>query len=52
MELLQPNEAREKRLEMLRTLLAWNYQVDPVRLVEKGEEPDLGLKPIKRVLER
>jgi GT2 family glycosyltransferase len=52
MQLLKPNEARQKRQDLLRTLFAWNYRVDPVRLVEKGEEPDLGLKPIKRVLER
>jgi len=52
MQLVRPNEARQKRQEMLRTLFSWNYQVDPVRLVEKGEEPDLGLNPIKRVLER
>jgi hypothetical protein len=41
-QLVKPNEARQKRQELLRTLFAWNYRVDPVRLVEKGEEPDLG----------
>jgi GT2 family glycosyltransferase len=51
-QLLKPTEARKKRLEMLRTLFEWNYRVDPLRLVQKGEEPDLGSNPVTRVLER
>ncbi|MGA9133005.1 MAG: hypothetical protein WB384_13435, partial [Candidatus Sulfotelmatobacter sp.] len=51
-QLIKPTEAHRKRLEVLRTLFEWNYRVDPLRLVEKGEEPDLGTKPIARVMER
>jgi GT2 family glycosyltransferase len=52
MQLLSPTESRKKRLEMLRTLFEWNYRVDPVRLVEKGEEPNLNSNQVTRVLER
>jgi GT2 family glycosyltransferase len=52
MQLLKPKEALRKRRELLRTLFEWNYRVDPVRLVEGGEEPDLTVKPVNRVLER
>jgi len=51
-QLLRPKDAYRKRLELLRTLFAWNYRLDPIRLVEKGEEPALGTKPVTRVLER
>jgi GT2 family glycosyltransferase len=51
-QFLKPNEARKKRQELLQTLFQWNYRVNPLRLVEKGEEPDLGTKPVNRVLER
>ena len=52
MQLIKPTEEHGKRLEVLRTLFEWNYRVDPLRLVEKGEEPDLATKPVARVLER
>ena len=51
MQLLKPNEALKKRRELLHALFQWNYRVDPVRLVERGEEPHLNIKPA-RVLER
>ncbi len=51
-QLVHPSEARKKRLELLKIEFEWNYRVDPLRLVEKGEEPDLGIKPAYRVLER
>lgn len=51
-QLARPSESKKKRIEMLSTLLAWNQQVDPVRLVEHGEEPDLGLELADRVTER
>ena len=51
-QMLKPTEARKVRQELFRTLFEWNYHVDPVRLVEKGEEPKSGLSSIKRVLER
>jgi GT2 family glycosyltransferase len=51
-QLLKPSEAGKKRQELLRTLFEWNRRVDPLRLVEKGEEPELDTKPVSRVLER
>ncbi len=51
-QLVKPSEALKKRQELLRTLFEWNYRVDLVRLLEGGEEPDLTIKPLKRVLER
>jgi GT2 family glycosyltransferase len=50
--LLKPSEAFESRCELLRALFAWNCRVDPVRLVERGEEPQLTINPVDRVLER
>jgi GT2 family glycosyltransferase len=51
-QLMAPSEARKNRLELLRVLFQWNSRVDPVRLVESGEEPELDTKPMGRVLER
>jgi hypothetical protein len=51
-QLLRPSEARKKRRELIRALFEWNRRVNPVRLVEGGEEPDLTTKPVNRVLER
>ena len=44
--------ADTERLEILRGLFEWNYRVDPVRLVENGEEPRLHRELAARVLER
>ena len=52
LQLARPGEAAKRRLEMLTTLLAWNQEVDPVRLVEHGEEPELDIDLTGRVLER
>jgi hypothetical protein len=49
---IRPTEGRRRRLELLRILLHWNYRVDPVRLVENGEEPYLDGAVAGRVLER
>jgi GT2 family glycosyltransferase len=51
-QLVKPTDDRKQRLELLRVLFDWNYRVDPVRLVKNGEEPELGIKPVGRVLER
>jgi GT2 family glycosyltransferase len=51
-QIVRPSEQGKKRQELCRALLDWNYRVDPVRLVEKGEEPKLGSTPMDRVLER
>jgi GT2 family glycosyltransferase len=52
LQIVKPTEIRKSRMDLLRTLYEWNYRVDPVRLVENGEEPELGVKPVGRVLER
>jgi GT2 family glycosyltransferase len=51
-QLLNPKEERKMHLEFLRQMYVWNCHVDPVRLVEKGEEPNLDFKTTDRVLER
>jgi N-acetylglucosaminyl-diphospho-decaprenol L-rhamnosyltransferase len=51
-QIVRPTEAGKKKRELLRALFDWNYRIDLVRLVEKGEEPELDVKPIDRVLER
>jgi GT2 family glycosyltransferase len=51
-QIIKPNEKIKKKQDILRALLEWNYRVDPVRLIEKGEEPELGTKPADRVAER
>jgi len=52
LQMVHPTENTRKRLDLFRTLFDWNYRVDPVRLVENGEEPDLGIKIVDRVVER
>jgi GT2 family glycosyltransferase len=52
LQIVKPNDVRRSRMELLKTLFEWNSQVDPVRLVENNEEPELGFKPVGRVLER
>lgn len=39
--LFRPSESLRNRLEMYKVLIAWNKQLDPIRFVEKGEEPQL-----------
>lgn len=50
--LVKPSEASKQRLELVRAILEWNYRVDPVRLAQTGEEPELSVKLTSRVLER
>jgi N-acetylglucosaminyl-diphospho-decaprenol L-rhamnosyltransferase len=52
LQIVSPTEDRKKRQELRRALLDWNYRVDPVRLGETGEEPEMSTKPAGRVLER
>jgi len=49
---VRPSQASRENLESLNILFDWNYRVDPVRLAEKGEEPELRVKITNRVLER
>jgi len=51
-QLVRPSEAVRKRLEVLRGVFEWNYRVDPVRLVENGEEPRLQKLVVNRLCER
>lgn len=51
-QVVNPNEAAKAKAEFLRTLFEWNYRVNPVRLVQYGEEPELSVKLANRVLER
>jgi GT2 family glycosyltransferase len=52
LQAVMPTENRKARLEHLQILFTWNLRVDPVRLVEHGEEPDLGINLAARVMER
>jgi GT2 family glycosyltransferase len=52
LQLIQPTDLRKCRLDLLKALFQWNYRVDPVRLVENGEEPKLDFALTGRVLER
>jgi hypothetical protein len=52
MQIVKPDEQRKLRLDLYKVAMEWNWRVDPVRLVENGEEPELALPPMDRVLER
>jgi GT2 family glycosyltransferase len=52
LQFMRPTEHRRNRLKLLWHLLRWNYEVDPVRLVENGEEPGLEQAMAGRVLDR
>ena len=44
--LFKPDEHLDKRLEMYRVVIDWNKRLDPVKFIEKGEEPDVGFEPL------
>jgi hypothetical protein len=52
LQLVFPSDNQKPRIEALRVTYEWNKRVDSVRLVENGEEPELALEPLVRVLER
>jgi hypothetical protein len=52
LQIVRPTEQTKNRLALLRVLSEWHYKVDPVRLVEKGEEPEMVGRVAGRVLER
>ncbi len=52
LNLVRPTVATEKKLDLLKNLDEWHRRVDLKRLVEQGEEPEIGLKPLDRVVER
>lgn len=47
-KLVRPTDALRRRLEMYRVLIRWNKDLDPVRFVENGEEPQMGDVPSAR----
>ena len=49
---LRPTEIRKARVQYFRGLFEWHSRVDPVRLVENGEEPNLNINAAERVSER
>jgi GT2 family glycosyltransferase len=51
-QLVHPTGAGRERLELLRGLFEWNYRVDPIRLIENGEEPCLRMALANRIVER
>jgi GT2 family glycosyltransferase len=51
-QFVQPTPAGRERLQVLKGLFEWTYHVNPIRLVENGEEPRSGLPLNGRVLER
>lgn len=52
MQFFKHTEEREGRLELYKHSFQWNWRVDPVRLIEHGEEPQLTVPVLDRVLER
>lgn len=46
LNLLMPDESRSQRLEMYRVSARWNRNLDPVRFVEKGDEPPFSCQPV------
>lgn len=49
LQLLRPSEYRRDRLALIRATIEWNKRIDPVRLVEHGEEPDFELRAAARI---
>jgi GT2 family glycosyltransferase len=49
---VKPTKSCKQQVESFKTLLRWTYRLDPIRLVETGEEPNLGTELVGRVLER
>jgi hypothetical protein len=37
--LVRPNDEVKRRLELYRAVVRWNEQIDPIRFVEQGIEP-------------
>ena len=45
-ESLDRSDAAKNRMEMLRVVTKWDRQLDPVRFIESGEEPNSGYEPL------
>ena len=44
--LFRNDEVQRNRMEMLRVVTDWNQRLDPVRFIERGEEPESGYQPL------
>jgi len=40
------SDALKNRLEMYRVVVRWNKELDPVKFIESGQEPDVGYEPL------
>ncbi len=49
LQILRPGEQRMDGLELIRASIEWNKRIDPVRLVEAGEEPDFAPRAAARI---
>jgi GT2 family glycosyltransferase len=45
---VKADESLRGRLETYRTVVRWNRLLDPVRFVERGEEPEMGLSVLRQ----
>lgn len=43
---VRTSEVLQNRLAMYDVVLQWNRRLDPVRFIERGEEPDVGYEPL------
>jgi N-acetylglucosaminyl-diphospho-decaprenol L-rhamnosyltransferase len=48
-KLFRPSEAVENRIKMYRVAVKWNWLLDPVLFIERGEEPNVGYEPMAPV---
>jgi len=49
LQFIRPNDSRKDRLTLYRAAIEWNKRIDPVRLVEQGEEPEFDLRTAARI---
>ena len=46
MQLFKKTEPINNRLQMYRVAIKWNFQLDPLRFVQTGAEPNVGYEPL------
>jgi len=49
LQLINPTASRKEYLALNRAAIEWNKRIDPVRLVERGEEPETPLRTAARI---
>jgi hypothetical protein len=42
----KPGLATEERLKMYRVIVKWHWHINPVRFIERGDEPYTGYSPL------